>query len=342
MPPEEVAKLRNVAIVGQGGAGKTTRRRRAAVRRRRRQTASAGSTTAPRPSTPSRRSIAPQEHASPPRCTTSAWKKHEVNLIDTPGLLALPARHPQLSRRRDRRRPRARPDRRRGRRSRPRRSGPGATSAGCRAIGFVTRLDRERASVDHALDDLKVLGVKPAVLQVPIGARGELPRRRRRALREGVRLPGRLRDDEGGGRRRPDMADDVAAGARAAGRDDRRGERRAAREVPRGRRAVAPTSCATALREGTRAGKFLPVLCGAAGQGHRHRIRCSTRSSTCCRRPPSCRPWKGDNPKTGEQVERAADPAAPFSAFVFKTIVDPFAGKLSVLRIVSGHARPAT
>ncbi len=32
-------------------------------------------------------------------------------------------------------------------------------------------------------------------------------------------------------------------------------------------------------------------------------------------------------------------PSAPFSAFVFKTIVDPFAGKLTVLRIVSGHAR---
>ena len=49
--------------------------------------------------------------------------------------------------------------------------------------------------------------------------------------------------------------------------------------------------------------------------------------------------WKGDDPRTGERVERTADPAAPFSAFVFKTIVDPFAGKLTVLRIVSGHAR---
>src|SRR5262249_59754816 len=33
-----------------------------------------------------------------------------------------------------------------------------------------------------------------------------------------------------------------------------------------------------------------------------------------------------------------ADRGARLSAFVFKTIVDPFAGKLSVLRIVSGKA----
>ena len=36
--------------------------------------------------------------------------------------------------------------------------------------------------------------------------------------------------------------------------------------------------------------------------------------------------------------ERAADPNAPFSAFVFKTVMDPFAGKLTLFRVVSGTA----
>ena len=46
---------------------------------------------------------------------------------------------------------------------------------------------------------------------------------------------------------------------------------------------------------------------------------------------------EGKNPVTGEVEKRAAEHAdAPFSAYVFKTIIDPFAGKLSVLRVISG------
>jgi elongation factor G len=37
-------------------------------------------------------------------------------------------------------------------------------------------------------------------------------------------------------------------------------------------------------------------------------------------------------------VECVADPAAPLSALVFKTVIDPFAGKLSIFRVFSGRA----
>ena len=45
---------------------------------------------------------------------------------------------------------------------------------------------------------------------------------------------------------------------------------------------------------------------------------------------------EGKNPTTRETEKRAQDPSAPFSAYVFKTIIDPFAGKLSVMRVISG------
>jgi elongation factor G len=45
---------------------------------------------------------------------------------------------------------------------------------------------------------------------------------------------------------------------------------------------------------------------------------------------------EGKNPSTGEAEKRKPDPSAPFSAYVFKTISDPFAGKLSVMRVMSG------
>ena len=45
---------------------------------------------------------------------------------------------------------------------------------------------------------------------------------------------------------------------------------------------------------------------------------------------------KGINPKTGEEVVRLCKDEEPFSALVFKTIADPFVGKLSLFRIFSG------
>ena len=65
---------------------------------------------------------------------------------------------------------------------------------GLPAIGFVTRLDRERAPLEHALEDLKLLGVKPAVLQVPIGAEAEFRGVVDVLSGQGLRLPGRLGD----------------------------------------------------------------------------------------------------------------------------------------------------
>jgi elongation factor G len=49
---------------------------------------------------------------------------------------------------------------------------------------------------------------------------------------------------------------------------------------------------------------------------------------------------EGSNPANGEPVKRAVDPNAPFSAYVFKTVIDPFAGKLSIMRVMSGRIAP--
>jgi elongation factor G len=47
--------------------------------------------------------------------------------------------------------------------------------------------------------------------------------------------------------------------------------------------------------------------------------------------------FTGTNPVTKEPETRKCDPAAPLSAYVFKTLIDPFAGKLSLMRVVSGR-----
>ena len=51
---------------------------------------------------------------------------------------------------------------------------------------------------------------------------------------------------------------------------------------------------------------------------------------------------QGENPKTGDKIERACESTEPFSAFVYKTVADPFVGKLSLFRVMSGSITPAT
>ena len=50
---------------------------------------------------------------------------------------------------------------------------------------------------------------------------------------------------------------------------------------------------------------------------------------------PADRPFTGVD-KAGAEVARAADEKAPPSAFVWKTIADPFAGRITMFRVVSG------
>ena len=46
--------------------------------------------------------------------------------------------------------------------------------------------------------------------------------------------------------------------------------------------------------------------------------------------------YTGVNPNTGDEVSRKCNNDEPFSAFVFKTIADPFVGKLSLFKVMSG------
>ena len=47
-------------------------------------------------------------------------------------------------------------------------------------------------------------------------------------------------------------------------------------------------------------------------------------------------PWHGIHPETHEGCERKGSLQEPFSAYVFKTIIDPFVGRLSYCRVLSG------
>ncbi|MEJ7576708.1 MAG: elongation factor G [Pyrinomonadaceae bacterium] len=46
-----------------------------------------------------------------------------------------------------------------------------------------------------------------------------------------------------------------------------------------------------------------------------------------------------DGDGTGESLTRRYDAGEPFSAYVFRTIADPFAGRINVMKVISGHVK---
>ena len=87
--------------------------------------------------------------------------------------------------------------------------------------------------------------------------------------------------------------------------------------------------------EGIKSGLIVPIVCGSAtaniGVPQLMDIIINGLPS-----PSDRKPNQGIRPGSDETIERTPSPDAPFSALVFKTVADPFAGKLTLLRIFSG------
>jgi elongation factor G len=93
------------------------------------------------------------------------------------------------------------------------------------------------------------------------------------------------------------------------------------------------------IREATRQRKIFPILYGSATQliGIPQLLDAVLDYLPAPREEAEV---EGTNPVTREVERRRQELSAPFSAYVFKTLVDPFAGKLSVMRVISGKISP--
>ena len=93
------------------------------------------------------------------------------------------------------------------------------------------------------------------------------------------------------------------------------------------------------LREGVWDRKIAPVLCGSAAMN----IGISNLLDNMVKyfpAPTYKKEVEGANIKTGEKMTREMSADKPFSAFIFKTFTDPFAGKLTLFRVYSGEIHP--
>ena len=333
MAVEEIGRLRTIAIVGQGGTGKT-------------QPADAMLFTAgatPRLGRPDDGSAVmdfePEEtkhHIS----ISSAfhhlnWKKTEVIFADTPGyaaflpetlttlravdgvvLLISPGADTKVE---------------------SEKIWDAAEDLNLPRIAFVSRLDRERTSFDDALKDLeKVLGARAVALTMPIGEELGF-----NGVVDVLAMKALSYADTSGKAKEEELSAELKARAEAA--------RTALFE------AVAETDDAllekyldqgtldddevrAALHAAVLERKITPVFCGSGTKNIG--IGPLLDAVTTYLPAPNERPPRGmpesDHRRAGQP---AADPAAPFAALVFKTMIDPFAGKLSIFRVVSGRAQ---
>ena len=98
---------------------------------------------------------------------------------------------------------------------------------------------------------------------------------------------------------------------------------------------IAHEELVTALRKGIVAGQLVPVLVGSAEKD----VGTNTLLNVIRDYLPSeadLRTPFGESLDEPEIIERKVDVNEPFSAYVFKTVVDPFVGKISFLAVKSG------
>lgn len=97
----------------------------------------------------------------------------------------------------------------------------------------------------------------------------------------------------------------------------------------------------TGLINGCANGDITPVMCGSASEviGMEPLLRAINKCFPC---PKMAKAQKATKLDTNESIDITVSDDQPFSAFVFKTIADPFVGKLSMFRVITGEINDST
>jgi elongation factor G len=201
------------------------------------------------------------------------------------------------------------------------------------AVIFLNKLDRERCDFQRALQDCRdsFISPKPIIVQLPIGAEADF-----KGVVDLISMKAYTYDGSGKGAVTDipaDMKDAVDAEREAlienvAEADDALIEKYLEGE------SLSDDEIKAALRKGILERTFAPILCGSATQN----IGIDLLMDFILNGLPSPleRPAFKIINADGSESDKACDPDAPFSGFVFKTVADPYAGRLSLIRVVSG------
>lgn len=197
----------------------------------------------------------------------------------------------------------------------------------------ITKMDRERANFQKTVDEIKdAFDLNPVVLYLPIGKEQDF-----KGVVDIIANKALLFKEDGKTENTDipaDMADEVAAMREnlmeyVAETDDDLIER----FLEEGE--LSDEELITGLAAAVSKGEIAPIFaCSALNNAGSSVILDGIANLLPS---PDQRPAAiGTEPKSGDLVEREGTADAPFSAQVFKTMADPFAGRLTVFRVLSG------
>jgi elongation factor G len=202
-------------------------------------------------------------------------------------------------------------------------------------IIYINKMDRERADFEKTLEEIKTsLPFTPVVVHVPIGSEDAFKglvdlvsgkaylfdENNKGTLKE-IEIPAELQEDVA--IYRESLMENVAE------TDDELIEK----FLEEGELSV--EELRAGLKSGVAAGAIAPVCVGSAllNKGTEALLDAINEFLPS----PSERPVVvGKDPKTGENIDRKPRADEKFSAIVFKTMADPYAGRLTIFRVYSG------
>ncbi len=329
---ESVNELRNIGLVGHGGAGKTALAESllfGAGVTKRLGSVEEGNTVM---------DFEPEEVRRHTSISTAfhqyTWKKHKVNIMDTPGdanffsdaRTCLQAADSAI----------VVVEAIDGVKVQTEQAWEFADQIEMPRVVFINKMDRDRADFFGTLKNLaEIFNPKPILLQLPIGAeenfKGVVDLLSQKAYfyeKAGKskvgEIPAEIQDQVA--TEREALIENIAEADDALLEKYLDGHPLTIEELMGG------------LRAGTLARAFVPVMCGSATRNIGI-DRMMDFISDCFPSPLDRGPKVGIDPLSGESMERRPAPDEPFSALVFKTIADPYAGRLSIFRVYSGTVR---
>ncbi|VEN74448.1 Elongation factor G 1 [Candidatus Desulfarcum epimagneticum] len=198
---------------------------------------------------------------------------------------------------------------------------------------FINKLDRERADFTRALNEaVELFKPKPIIVQLPIGAEQDF-----KGIVDLISMKAYVYDADGNA-----SAGDIPADMMETAETERENFIENVTEADDDLmekylegESLSDEEIHSALKNGILSRVFAPVLCGSATKNIGVDVFADF-IAACMPSPIERGGMKGADPDSEDALERSPDPDEPFSAFVFKTVADPYAGRLSIFRVVSG------
>jgi elongation factor G len=273
--------------------------------------------------------------------TTTYWKDHRINVIDTPGHVDFTAEVERSLRVLDG--GIVVLDAVAGVQSQSETVWRQADTYNVPRLCFVNKMDRVGASFERTIESIRRrLSGNPVAIQLPIGAEDEFAGMIDLITGKATMYPvGRVNE---GIAEQPDDVD------RPPEYDEQYNEYRQAMiekivETDEGlllqyleEKEIAPEDLTRALRQATIDRKIVPVMCGSAmfAKGVHNLL---DGIITYLPSPADVPAVEGINPKTDEIEIRNPDASEPLAALAFKVATDPYVGRLVFLRVYSGTVK---